>query len=151
MGLVIWVTDISKLPCGQPNLLPHWSNPYQPSRFISERCRSLWSTSQGKYLVAECFSPWWDLLGREVSVVYAGSVSPAPPPPPPLSCQYFLKWPPVCSRTQHRGPVTPLFGFKTWKHKEQKATNWTKYFRSREVFRLEIPLSLHLLDRFVQV
>ena len=131
-------------PRGQPNLLPHWSNSCQPSRLY---LWEMWEPPDQPHIVdVSVVFLWWGCAQLSSGVV-AGSVCLFQHSP----CQYFLKWLPVCSRTQHRGPVTPLFGFKTWKHKEQKATNWTKYFRSRKVFRLKITLNLTFPGRFVQV
>ena len=106
-------------PRGQPNLLPHWSNSCQPSRLY---LWEMWEPPDQPHIVdVSVVFLWWGCAQLSSGVV-AGSVCLFQHSP----CQYFLKWLPVCSRTQHRGPVTPLFGFKTWKHKEQKATNWTK-------------------------
>ena len=147
MGLVIWVTDIFTYPAANQTCSLIGQIPASLADFLYERCWASWWGSHCKYVTG------WGPLGEVVTagVVVCWLVQSVWPPLLHYRCQYFLKWPPVCSRTEHRGPVTPLFGFKTWKHKEQKATNWTKYFRSRKVFRLEIRLNIHLLGSFVQV
>ena len=133
-------------PRGQPNLLPHWSNPCQPCNLY---LREMWESPDQPHIEDLWVVMRWCPAVQWCGEVWCGVVCCCPGHLSPS--QYFLKWLPVCSRSQHRGPVTQLFGFKTWKHKEQKATNWTKYFRSRKVFRLEITSNLHLLGRFVQV
>ena len=148
MGLVIWVTDISSYPAAsQTRCLIGPITASLADCIYERRWRTLINLTLRIYLsvfpvmrlclVVRWWAGWFSVSGWPTNTGH--------------HCQYFLKWPPVCSRSQHRGPVTPLFGFKTWKHKEQKATNWTKYFRSRKVFRLEIAFSNHLLRRFVQV